>query len=212
MSPIRKVDDYRSVEIKSWDEFVQEEIAGMYSRGEMDDLPDKGKPIKIWKTDVNPEYDLAFSRLKNAGVKPMWMELDQEIARRTDELWAKLDAVEAEIRELIERLKSPPEPDPEPHLGIRERFIRWFRVDFSEDKKPPPPTITSIMAVRDRERTRFLDLAAELDKKIVSYHDFLPTGGEHLQRFRWLPDRAVRVFNDRIALTDWWEETRDGQN
>ena len=29
-----------------------------------------------------PELDLAFSRLKNAGVLPTWMELDAEVVRR----------------------------------------------------------------------------------------------------------------------------------
>lgn len=87
MSPIRKTDDFRAVEIESWDDYVQEEIAGMQARGELDNLPLQGKPIKIWRTDVNPEYDLAFSRLKNAGVMPMWMELDKEIGERTEALW-----------------------------------------------------------------------------------------------------------------------------
>ncbi len=209
MSPVRKSDDYRSTEIKSWDEYIEEEIIGMEARGEMKDLPQQGKPIKIWKTDVNPEYDLAFSRLKNAGVKPLWMELDQEIGKRTDELWARLDTVEQLIRTMLDRLVTP--VDPEPHeqerLGPWQRFQRWFRADFREEPAPLP-TITDVMATRERERTKFLDLAAELDKRIREYHDSLPKGAEHLQRLRWLPERAARVFDERIALTAWWEEVR----
>jgi len=208
MSPIRKVDDFRSVEIDSWDEFIQEEIVGMHARGEMDNLPDRGKPIKIWKTDVNPEYDLAFSRLKNAGVMPLWMELDQEIGRLTEELWARLDAVENGIRSLLEQLKSPREPETDVPQGLWARWKTWFRTDFSDDG-PPAPTMTTIMATRERERRKFLELAAELDKKIASYHDSLPKGGEHLQRLRWLPDRAARTFDDRIALSAWWESMND---
>lgn len=205
MSPIRKVDDYRSVEINSWDEFIQEEIAGMQARGEMDDLPDKGKPIKIWKTDVNPEYDLAFSRLKNAGVKPLWMELDHEISRRTDELWARLDGVETRLCALVDQLKSPPPAAIDPPKTVWQRFTCWFRQDYSFND-PAPPTITSIMALRERERAQFLELAAELDKKISTYHDSLPKGGEHLQRLRWMPERSARIFDERIALANWWEE------
>lgn len=204
MSPIRKVDDFRSVEIKSWDDYVQEEIAGMEARGEFDNLPQQGKPIKIWRTDVNPEYDLAFSRLKNAGVMPMWMELDKEIGERSQALWARLDAVEAEVRALVELLASPPSPPDERPESFLQRVLRWFRTDFADDA-PPPPTMTSIMARRERERTAFLQQAAELDKRIVTYHDSLPKGAEHLQRLRWLPNRAATVFDSRITLADWWE-------
>ena len=207
MSPIRKTDDFRSVQIDSWEEYVQEEIERLHLEGELENLPDRGKPIKIWQTDVNPEYDLAFSRLKNAGVMPLWMELDKEIGRRTEELWARLDAVESRIHSLIDRLKSVPDADPEPDMSVWQRFRSWFWEDFS-DNEPEPPTLGSIMAMRDRERTRFLELAAELDKKIATYHDSLPKGGEHLQRLRWLPERAARVFDERITLTRWWEEAR----
>ncbi len=204
MSPIRKVDDFRSVEIESWDDYVQEEIAGMAARGELDNLPHQGKPIKIWRTDVNPEYDLAFSRLKNAGVMPLWMELDKELAALTDALWGRLDAVEAEIHHLIALLRRPGEPEPKGERSVWQQLLGWFRTDF-DDAAPPPPTMTSIIATRERERRRFLELAAELDKRIVTYHASLPRGAEHLQRLRWLPNRAETIFDDRIRLADWWE-------
>lgn len=207
MSPIRKDKDYRSTEIKSWDDYVQEEIAEMQARGEFDNLPDQGKPLKIWKTEINPEYDLAFSRMKNAGVVPLWMELDRDIGRMTEALWNRLDEVEAEIRSMVELLKTASEPETAPQGGPLQRFRQWFRQDF-RDHEAPKPTITMVMALRERARMRFIAQATELDKKIVTYHDSLPTGGEHLQRFRWLPERAARVFDDRIALTSWWEEGR----
>jgi hypothetical protein len=207
MSPIRKADDFRAVEIESWDDYVQEEIAGMQARGELDNLPLQGKPIKIWRTDVNPEFDLAFSRLKNAGVMPMWMELDKEIGERTQALWARLDAVEAEIRAMVRLLQSPQSPPEEAPQTFLQRLVRWFHTDFSDDA-PPPPTMTSIMARRERERNAFLEQAAELDKRIVTYHGSLPKGAEHLQRLRWLPSRAATLFDSRITLAEWWEETR----
>lgn len=207
MSPIRKSEDYRATEIKSWEEYIQDEEAGMAARGELENLPGSGKPIKIWQTDVNPEYDLAFSRLKNAGVKPVWMELDTEIGKRTEELWSRLDAVETKMLSLLEQLTPLPTevPTEEPHSGWIQRFRNWFRMDLSENT-PPPPTITTIMATRNQERATFLDLAADLDKKINEYHNSLPVGAEHLQRLRWLPERAGRVFDERISLSKWWEE------
>ena len=209
MSPIRKTDDFRSVQIDSWEEYVQEEIEKLEAEGDLEDLPDRGKPIKIWQTDVNPEYDLAFSRLKNAGVMPLWMELDTEIGKRTEELWARLDVVESRIHGMIAQIKSPPEPEPVPDMSVWQRFRSWFREDFS-DTRAELPTLGSIMALRDQERSRFLEMAAELDKKISTYHESLPKGGENLQRLLWLPERASRIFDDRITLTTWWEEARTG--
>lgn len=206
MSPIRKEGDFRSVEIESWDKYVQEEIAEGIARGDYDNLPHAGKPIKIWQTDINPEYDLAFSRLKNAGVMPMWMELDKEIGDLQAALWSRLDATEALIRRLVAQMKAPDAAsDESPPATLWDRIRRWFGGGFGEEE-PQRPTATSIMATREIERERFLVQAAELDKKIVSYHDCLPRGGEHLQRLRWLPSRAERVFDDRINLSKWWEE------
>ena len=204
MSPIRKQDDFRSVEIDSWDEYVEEEILNLQQQGELDNLPEQGKPIKIWRTDVDPDKDLAFSRLKNAGVLPLWMELDKEIGALTEAIWTRLDRVEADIRAQLELLKSPPPPEPEPHISLWRRLKNWFRLDLSDDA-PPPPTLASIMAFRDRERVRFLELAAELDKKITTYHDSLPRGAEHLQRLRWLPSRAEKIFDERVRLAEWTE-------
>lgn len=210
MSPIRKSDDYRAQEISSWQDYIDEEIEKLAAQGELQNLPGQGKPITIWKTDVNPEYDLAFSRLKNAGVMPLWMELDQEIGRLTGELWSRLDRVEARLRDQMRALVDPPIADENAADGVWNRMRTWFRQDFSE---PPmaPLSITTVIGERERERRRFLELATELDKKISTFHDALPKGGEHLQRLRWLPDRAARVFDERIRLTDWWEELGHGR-
>lgn len=205
MSPVRKTADFRSEQIDSWQEYIDDEVQKLEVEGKLQGLPDRGKPIKIWKTDVNPEYDLAFSRLKNAGVMPMWMELDQEIGTLTDELHARLAFVESQLRGLIAQATPSTEPVATPEPSGWQRFTSWFRVDTSSDA-PQRPDMTTILATRDRERGKFLELAARLDKKISTYHDSLPKGGEHLQRLRWLPDRAARVFDERITLSAWWED------
>lgn len=208
MSPIRKSDDYRATEIDSWDDYIEEEIVGMQARGEFENLPDQGKPIKIWTTDVNPEMDLAFSRLKNAGVMPLWMELDRDIGRLTEELWARLDRVEQLVRHQVAQLQTPASPEIVQQENWWQRFWSWFRIDNSVDA-PAPPTVTSIKATVARERTKFLELAAELDKKISTFNDSLPRGGEHLQRLRWIPSRAAREFDERISLADFYDSATD---
>ncbi|MCO5215602.1 MAG: DUF1992 domain-containing protein [Thermomicrobiales bacterium] len=202
MSPIRKSDDFRTTEINSWDEFIQEQLLEDMAEVDYTDLPDRGKPIKIWRTDVDPDKDLAFSRLKNAGVKPTWMELDQEIGQLTEQLWTLLERVEQQLRTDIERMNTA-STDAEPPVTWRERWRGWFRQDYREESSSSP-TVTSIAAYRERERRRFLEHAALLDKRIVEFHDSLPQGAQHLQRLRWLPARAERVFDDRIDLNGLW--------
>lgn len=204
MSPIRKRDDFRSTHINSWEDVVTEELAHDMAEVDYQNLPDRGKPIKIWRTEVDPSKDLAFSRLKNAGVKPAWMELDQEIAQRTEQLEARLASVERLLRNEIALTNSPSPRSSVESRSLVGRIRRWFRQDFS-DEAEPRPTMTSVLTIRDRERSRFLELAAELDKKINDFHNSLPANAQHLQKLRWLPDRAKRVFDERIALSEWWE-------
>ncbi|MCA9833718.1 MAG: DUF1992 domain-containing protein [Thermomicrobiales bacterium] len=204
MSPIRKRDDFRAEQIDSWDDYVRDELLQDMQENDYLNLPDRGKPIKIWKTDLDPDKDLAFSRLKNAGIKPEWMELDHEIGELTTEIWEKLDIVEHQLRTRVAEACAPDKMVARESESLWQRFRNWFRQDYSHGQEPRP-TLTTIMAEREWERKRFLELAAHLDKKISTYHDSLPAGAQHLQRLRWLPDRAGRVFDERITLTDWWE-------
>lgn len=206
MSPIRKKDDFRSEQIDSWDDYVRDELLQDMQENDYLNLPDRGKPIKIWKTDVDPDKDLAFSRLKNAGIKPEWMELDHEIGELTERIWARLDEVELRLKAEVARTHMSDEIAQRQPDSVWERFQQWFRQDYTRQPKPAP-TLTSIMAEREWERKRFLEMAAQLDKRISTYHDSLPAGAQHLQRLRWLPDRAARIFDERITLTEWWEGT-----
>lgn len=205
MTHVRKTADFRTVSIHSWNDLVQEESDGLEARGELQNLPDQGKPIKIWRTELDPDKDLAFSRLKNAGVLPVWMELDKEIVARTEALWAKLGWIEQAIRSDLELLTLAVQHSPDPSRSMWQRLTSWFRMDLSDDV-PQLPTLTSIKAFQVRERSRFLELAADLDKKISAYHDSLPRGAENLQRLRWIPSRAERIFNERITVSAWWDE------
>ena len=70
--PLRRDGD-RIEEIESFDEWVHDRLEEAIARGEFDDLPQKGKPIRIESNPFQPELDLAFSRLKNAGMAPAWI-------------------------------------------------------------------------------------------------------------------------------------------
>ncbi len=205
MSPIRHEDDFQRREIDDWDEYVQEQLEESISKGELENLPDKGKPIKIWRTELNPEYDLAFSRLKNAGVLPVWMELDAEISRLADEMDSFLERSRAFLEEQLQELRARQAvPDASPASAVPWwrfwlRLAAWWRTDLREgDDVPSVRSIGGLIVQRDRMRRQYLDRAAALDKKIADYHNSLPRELSHLQRLRWLPERAARVFDEAI--------------
>jgi alkylation response protein AidB-like acyl-CoA dehydrogenase len=207
MSPIRHEDDFRRVEIDDWDEYVQEEIQGAIERGEMENLPDKGKPIKIWRTEINPEYDLAFSRLKNAGVLPTWMELDAEIARTAREMEAFLTSSREYVRRHLDELREMQarrdrkDAPAYPRWHIWRRIADWWRLDLGEPNEPPAAgSVSDLIVHRDRMRNQYLTRAAEMDKKISEYHNALPRELSHLQRLRMLPDRAARLFDEAVPI------------
>jgi hypothetical protein len=207
MSPIRHEDDFRRVEIDDWDEYVQEEIQGAIERGEMENLPDKGKPLKIWRTELNPEYDLAFSRLKNAGVLPAWMELDAEIARMTREMETFLTSSREYLQRHLDELRAAQARQDErdapayPWWQFWRRIADWWRLDLGEPNEPPAVgSVSDLIVHRDRMRNQYLTRAAEMDKKISEYHNALPRELSHLQRLRMLPDRAARLFDEAVPI------------
>ena len=62
------------------DRIAEEKIQAAIERGELDDLPGAGKPLRI---DTNPfvpnDLQLAYKILKNAGFVPPELELRREI-------------------------------------------------------------------------------------------------------------------------------------
>lgn len=209
MSPIRRDKDFQRTDIEDWDEWIEEQIQEQEAQGAFDNLPHAGKPIHIHRTELNPEYDLAFSRLKNAGITPAWMELDRDVAALTRELDDFLERsaawLERERDEIIVSRQHPPEPaHPErppslPWWNLWQRLLDLFRPGPDVDAKPAGPrSLGDLVVIRERMRHQYLERAAELDKKIAAYHNALPEGLWHLQRLRMLPARAEKRFDERI--------------
>jgi len=219
MSPIHHEDDFRRKEIDDWDEWIEEEIRKAQERGEFRDLPGQGKPIEIYRTDVNPEYDLAFSRLKNAGVMPAWMELDGKVRRLSDELDAFLDRSAAYLGEqraqLVRRLQTeaaPVAPEPArawPWWQVWRPLMEWFRMPpaTGDESETGPRSVGDLVRMREHMRDQYLERAAELDKTIAEYHNALPQSLSNLQRLRMLPDRAARRFDERLPVSSVLDAT-----
>lgn len=211
MSPIRRDDDFQRTEIEDWDTWIQEQIQEAQERGEFDNLPHAGKPIEIWRTEVNPEYDLAFSRMKNADVLPVWMELDRDISRMSRDLDDFLERSTAWLlaeRDGAIRARTQEDPaEPGPSVPKRhwwqiwQRLMDWFRIEPDEaDSRQEPRSIGDLLRLREHIRAQYLARAAALDKKIESYHNSLPEGLSHLQRLRMLPNRAAKRFDARFPV------------
>lgn len=211
MSPTRYEDDFRRKEIDDWDTWVEEEIQSAQERGEFSNLPHQGKPIEIYRTDLNPDFDMAFSRMKNAGVMPAWMELDRDISRLSEELDGFLERsanyLVEQRRLLMARLEAertaiaPPEPD-YPRWQVWRALMNWFRdTATGPHLNDGPRSIGDLLSVRDHMRAQYLDRAAALDKKIADYHNALPSALTYLQRLRMLPDRAARRFDAQFPVS-----------
>ena len=216
MSPVRHEDDFRSRPIESWESWVEEAIEEARERGEFDDLPGHGKPLKIETNAYAPEMSLAFSTLKNAGYAPTWMELDRQITAGRAELDGFLERSArhlAVLREkIIARDATPPPPEPEaaasmsPIGRIRARWRALVSLlDFASDvtvqpRRPlPAPTLADLDVVRQRMREQYLERAAALDKLIMEFHGALPRALWHLERTRLTQEAAARRFDARMG-------------
>ena len=215
MSPVRHEDDFRSREIESWESWVEEAIETARQRGEFDDLPGQGKPLKIETNAYAPELSLAFSTLKSAGYAPTWMELDRQITAGRADLDAFLERSARYLASLREQLIAGDASGPPPVAGVPERLtpigrLRAFwralvaLLDFASDladeplRRVPEPTLDDLPVIRSRMRAQYLERAAALDKLVMEFHGALPRALWHLERTRLSPEAAGRRFDARM--------------
>lgn len=207
MSPTRKEDDFRSRPIEDWDDWIEKEIQEAMARGEFANLPGHGKPLQIESNPFDPSTDMAYSRLKNAGYAPTWMELDREITADRAGLEEFLQRSGTYLADLQSRIaaddaQSSPSGDPSgphPWWAFWRRLRDWLDFsDHSAQAQSAPLTLAGLEHIRVRMRTRYLERAAELDKKIGIFHAALPPALWHLQRTALPKERAERLFDAHI--------------
>jgi DnaJ-like protein len=93
---------------RQWESAVDKQIREAEERGEFDDLPGKGKPLRLDSWDA--EWGMAFHVLKNAGETLPWIALRQEI-----------DAAQARLDEFLARVPHIP---PSERPRARELYLR----------------------------------------------------------------------------------------
>lgn len=209
MSPTRKEDDFRSKAIEDWDDWIEKEIRESMERGEFSNLPGHGKPIRIESNPFDPSMDMAYSRLKNAGYAPTWMELDRQITAARAELndfLQRSGAYLATLRTRLDERDAAPEPNDAPETGSALPWWAFWRrlrlwLDFSGTGVEPPEsplTLADLVRIREHMRLQYLERAAELDKTIGTFHAALPPALWHLQRTTLPKERAERLFDAHI--------------
>lgn len=209
--PVRHEDDYQRRHIESWDSWVDEAILEAQERGEFDNLPDAGKPIRLEETPYAPEMASALRTLKNAGYAPTWMEIDREITQGKAEMAEFLQRSAAYLtRKRAEGMASSADVETvPPGLSWWARFRRWFNfAALVEEPVRRRLTIEDLAIIRDRMRTQYLEQAAAVDKKTTAFHAALPRNLWHLERMRVPQDKAAEAFDRAIPLFP--SGTRDG--
>lgn len=89
--------------LPGFDKIVEERIREALRRGEFDDLPGRGEPLRLEDDGHIPEeLRLAYKILKNAGFVPPEIQLKKEIIR-TEELMSGMEDA-AERYRMIKRL------------------------------------------------------------------------------------------------------------
>jgi hypothetical protein len=198
--PIRHEDDYRRKHIASWDAWIEDAILESQERGEFDNLPDAGKPIRLEDTPYAPDMASALRTLKNAGYEPTWMELDRQITRGRDEMAAFLSRSKAYLDAERARILQREAPDPTPAVGARwRRWLHILRHGTRVDESPVRTlSLADLVLIRARMREQYLERAAAVDKLVVGFHAVLPRNLWHLERLRVPPDRAAKAFDESI--------------
>jgi hypothetical protein len=88
MPSVRKEGDKREV-VWNWGSHVDQMIREAQRRGDFDNLPGAGKPLKLDDDVYAGDMASAYRIAKNANAAPLWVQLDKEIG----EDGAALDAM-----------------------------------------------------------------------------------------------------------------------
>ncbi|MGC4193065.1 MAG: DUF1992 domain-containing protein [Thermomicrobiales bacterium] len=201
--PIRHSGDKRQ-EIGDWDQWIEKEIADAHKHGDFDDLP-KGQSLDLSANAIDPSLEFAYSRLKNAGMKPAWMDLDHECHELRTDLDTFLERSAAYLQQQIDAVLSPSAPTDHADIApvpstLWSRLIGWLRVPGTgadQVVEDGPRDRLDLLHLRQQMKAQYLERAAALDKRIVSFNNTLSRQMMHLERVRMVPERAERLFEAR---------------
>lgn len=152
---------------------VEKAIREAQERGEFDNLPGKGRPIRWDDEHVPAEWCMAHRILKNAGFAPVWIE---------DDKWIRMER--KAVRELL------------------DGFVDWYREQVAALASRPAAEVADRMeelaVARDRRIAAYRERAGKLNQRIDIFNLTVPIPS--LQWHRVRVDEAVDRF--RKVLED----------
>ena len=166
--------------------------------GLFDNLPGKGKPLKL---DPSPDA-VVNNLLKDAGFKPEWVEvgqqaeaLQQQAAETLERFSAELQAIRADVAAGREVVAAPAE---------RPSWLRrLWRGDRSDRSAEPVARVGQLDARWEPTLRRYAHQLHEANRKLRRYNELVPLPGrqkplipvaERLEQFR--------QQCPRLAITD----------
>lgn len=161
----------RSKPKRDWDSEIEKSLQEAEARGDFDQLPGRGKPLK-WDGDHDDENWLANRVLKNAGYRPAWIDDDRAI--RAD-------------REALARLL--------------DEFLAWHHAAAAEISDLPADAARARQAEIDAARSRriatYRERAGKLNRLIDSFNLTVPIPGK--EHFRVRVDAEIAAFEARLG-------------
>ncbi len=169
---VRKEGDTREVvvDLDDWTDLADRKIKEAQAAGHFDKLPGFGEPLQLYDNPHEGDWALAHRILRNANISPPWIELQQQVQRRSDALRTRLAQVGRQLHDRHQRLLTLP-------LSERVRAAERLRADSAA------------------ERTCYLRAAAALDRLLTAYNVALPRHLFWLQKPRFTPQRAAATFD-----------------
>jgi len=150
-------------------DLIEERIQEAMERGEFDNLPGKGRPLRLERNPFAGDWELAYHVMKNAGYAPEWIERDREVRQELAELRAILTNHVAWHREAVAGLAT-----------ARDPLARW----------------NEITRAREQVIARYRERATALNKKIDVLNLMVPT--PRLQRPRVRIEEEIRRFEREL--------------
>lgn len=182
--------------------WLDKAIADARKEGAFDNLPNTGKPLKLDDMPVDSEWDLAFTMLKNAGVAPFWMEMQKD----ADAFQERMSVLVARTRAFLVDNTTAMRVEPVPAqvaTGKRSLWDRIFGRAATEPMAMPPRfDKADLIRARNKARSEYLEIAAELDAHLVKYHQSLPSNLWHLQRYRKSREEYAADFDTQVPEID----------
>lgn len=186
--------------LAKWEHWVDRAIKDAQEAGEFDNLPGHGKPLQLDDDAYAGDWAVGFRVLKNAGMAPLWMELDKEITGLRAEMHAILEQATRQGQVVPGIIGEPAETTAIPR---RTHWVRWRRRKHGPKRAEGGlrDQVTNAMS-RSSARQAHVKLAETLDEKIRLYNLALPPDLQHLQRVRIPRHEAEKAFDSAMWASD----------